>query len=186
MVCTVEEKGRVNPPRAGVTALQRMVTVSLSGQEKTGQWSAGKQGKHACSGRNSAPGKSNSRCRWGCSRGSREAGVADKPAKAKAAETRSETSGWMTRPCGSLIPLEGFQMKSARSDPHLNECSLAAVFRTDQRRRRVEASRPVTRGCSSPWRDDVMRLLPFLRDLGKYEMAPQEQSSLIHFLVYFL
>ena len=91
VVCTVEEKGRVNPPRAGVTALQRMVAVSLSGQEKTGQWSAGKQGKHACSGRNSAPGKSNSRCRWGCSRGSREAGVADKPAKAKAAETKSET-----------------------------------------------------------------------------------------------
>lgn len=68
-------------------------------------------------------------------------------------------------------------MKSAWSDPHLNECSLAAAFRTDQRRRRVEASRPVTRGCSSPWRDDAMRLLPFLRDPGKYEMVPQEQSS---------
>lgn len=50
----------------------------------------------------------------------------------------------------------------------------------------MEASRPVTRGCSSPWRDGVMTLLPFLRDPGKYEMAPQEQSSLIHFLVYFL
>ena len=37
VVCAVEEKGRVNPPRAGVTALQRMVIVSLSGQEKTGQ-----------------------------------------------------------------------------------------------------------------------------------------------------
>ena len=42
-------------------------------------------------GRNKVSGKSNNRCRRGCSRGSREAGAADKPAKAKAAETRSET-----------------------------------------------------------------------------------------------
>lgn len=47
MVSVVEKKGRVNTLRAGVTTLQRMVRVSLSGQEKTEQWLAGKQGQQA-------------------------------------------------------------------------------------------------------------------------------------------
>ena len=70
----VEKKGRVNTLRAGVITLQRMVRVSLSGQEKTEQWSAGRQGQHAYILEGTVSGKSNSRCRWGRSRGSRGLG----------------------------------------------------------------------------------------------------------------